>query len=107
MLLLYLRIFTGIKWFKWSCVFILACVLGFCVATITVTIFQCHPITKAFDQRVEGHCINNGHFWYTNASFNIATDLIILILPMPLVYRLQIPRMQKVGLALVFALGIL
>ncbi|RYO80230.1 hypothetical protein DL764_009921 [Monosporascus ibericus] len=78
----------------------------FCVATITATIFQCSPIEKAFNQTIKGHCINNGRFWYANAGFNISTDLIVLIIPMPLVYGLQIPRVQKAGLAIVFALGI-
>ncbi|RYP00878.1 hypothetical protein DL763_000508 [Monosporascus cannonballus] len=105
-LLLYLRIFTRVKWFRWGCIFVMTCVAMFCVATITATIFQCSPIEKAFNQTITGHCINNGHFWYANASFNISTDLIILIIPMPLIYGLQIPRVQKAGLAIVFALGI-
>ncbi|RYP21171.1 hypothetical protein DL767_009317 [Monosporascus sp. MG133] len=105
-LLLYLRIFTGVRWFRWGCIFVMACIAMFCLATITATIFQCNPIEKAFNQTMKGHCINNGRFWYANASFNIFTDLIILIIPMPLVYGLQIPRVQKAGLVIVFALGI-
>lgn len=36
---------------------------------------------------------------------NIATDLIVLSLPMPLVWRLKIPKKQKIALACVFLLG--
>ena len=52
-----------------------------------------------------GTCIDNIRFWYANAGFSIATDVVILLLPMYLVYRLHIPLRQKIALAAVFALG--
>ncbi|KAH9990140.1 hypothetical protein F4779DRAFT_610148 [Xylariaceae sp. FL0662B] len=105
-LLLYLRIFNGIRWFKWTCCFVLTCVVMYCVASVTATIFQCTPIDKAFDKSIEGACIDNGHFWFANAGFSIATDIIILVIPMPLVYALQIPKVQKIALIMVFTLGV-
>lgn len=71
------------------------------------TVFQCIPFAKAIDHSIPGHCINNAHFWYANSGFNISTDIVILVLPMVPVYGLSMPRMQKAGLAVVFALGIL
>jgi hypothetical protein len=38
---------------------------------------------------------------------NIATDVSLLLLPMPLLSKLQLPRMQKLALMGVFAMGIL
>ncbi|KAI5863307.1 hypothetical protein GGS23DRAFT_604921 [Durotheca rogersii] len=105
-LLLYLRIFSGVLWFRWMCRFVLTCVIMYCIASVTATIFQCTPITKAFDKSIEGSCIDNGHFWYANAGFSITTDVLILILPIPLVYVLRIPNVQKVALIMVFALGV-
>ncbi|XXH05265.1 hypothetical protein Hte_011690 [Hypoxylon texense] len=106
-LLLYLRIFSNTRWLRWACRFMLTTVVMYCLASVTATIFQCIPITKAFDKSLEGTCIDNGQFWYANAGFSIATDVIILTLPMPLVYALQIPRVQKAALIMVFALGVL
>lgn len=37
---------------------------------------------------------------------NIATDVTLLLLPMPLLSQLQLPRMQKIALMGVFAIGI-
>ncbi|KAI1769995.1 hypothetical protein F4818DRAFT_446722 [Hypoxylon cercidicola] len=105
-LLLYLRIFSNTKWLRWACRFMLTIVVLYCVASVTATIFQCTPITKAFDKSLKGTCIDNGQFWYANAGFSITTDVIILILPMPLVYALQVPRVQKAALIMVFALGV-
>lgn len=72
---------------------------------MTATIFQCTPVPRAWNKAIPGTCINNEYFWYANAGFSIATDLIILFIPMPLIYGLQVPRIQKAALVLVFALG--
>ncbi|KAI2642945.1 hypothetical protein GGS21DRAFT_544993 [Xylaria nigripes] len=105
-LLLYLRIFGGVKWFRWTCLCLLAMVASYCIAAIMGTIFQCIPVVAAFDKNItHKKCINNEHFWFANAGFSISTDVVILILPMPLVYSLQIPRVQKAALVFVFALG--
>lgn len=54
-----------------------------------------------------GHCLPYGPIWFSNAGIQIFTDAIILIMPMPPLWRLQLPRGQKVGLMLIFGLGIL
>lgn len=77
----------------------------YAIASVVATIFQCNPISRAFNKLIPGTCINIAHFWYANAGFSVATDLLILLMPMPLVYQLQIPRVQKIALVLVFALG--
>lgn len=39
------------------------------------------------------------------SSFNVVTDFWILLLPLPLVLKLQLPRARKFGLFAVFAAG--
>ncbi|KAI0455442.1 hypothetical protein F5B21DRAFT_513945 [Xylaria acuta] len=105
-LLLYLRIFSGVRWLKRTCYVLLAVIGSYCVASTVVTIFQCHPIVAAFDKDVANTtCINTKPFWYTNAFFSITTDIIILLIPMPPIYSLQMPRLKKSALISVFALG--
>ncbi|KAI4599953.1 hypothetical protein KJ359_001054, partial [Pestalotiopsis sp. 9143b] len=105
-LLLYTRIFSNIRWFRWVCTCLMITIAMYCVASLVVTIFQCTPVQRAWDKDIPGTCIDNGKFWYANGGFSITTDLLILLLPMPLVYALQIPRVQKAALMLVFTLGI-
>ncbi|KAK3940243.1 hypothetical protein QBC46DRAFT_341802 [Diplogelasinospora grovesii] len=104
-LMLYDRIFGNVRWIRWLCWFLVACVALYAIASVTATIFQCNPVPRAFNKLIPGTCIDNGTFWYANAGFSVATDLIILFIPMPLVYQLQIPRVQKIALVVVFALG--
>ena len=105
-LLLYLRIFESIRWFKISCWVMLGAVSSYCVASVTASIFQCNPVRKAIDKTIPGTCINMTQFWYANAGFSISTDIIILLLPMPLVYKLKITGQQKLALVAVFMIGI-
>ncbi|KAL7943616.1 putative PTH11-typeG-protein-coupled receptor [Trichoderma barbatum] len=105
-LLLYLRLFIIVGWIRWACWVVLTCVVIYCVSSMIATIFQCNPIVKAFDKSLPGTCIDLAKFWFANAGFSIATDIIILLLPMPLVYQLEVPRAQKIALMAVFAIGI-
>ncbi|TGJ81300.1 hypothetical protein E0Z10_g7465 [Xylaria hypoxylon] len=105
-LLLYLRIFSAVKWFRRTCLVVLAFIALYCIAVIIATVFQCIPVAAAFDKTItDKTCIRNGYFWFANAGVSIATDVIILGIPMPLVYSLQIPRVQKIALIFVFTLG--
>ncbi|KAK5659732.1 hypothetical protein OQA88_943 [Cercophora sp. LCS_1] len=105
-LTLYIRIFgANIRWIFHLCTLLIAIIASYCVATVLATIFQCTPLPFAFDKTIIGHCIDNAQFWFANASFNIATDVIILLIPIPPVYRLLIPRVHKIALILVFMLG--
>jgi len=42
---------------------------------------QCRPINYYWDKSVEGTCFNQQAFYYADAGFNLATDIIILSLP--------------------------
>ncbi|KAH7350619.1 integral membrane protein [Rhexocercosporidium sp. MPI-PUGE-AT-0058] len=103
-LLLYLRIFVQ-KPFRVTCYVMLGIVLSYMVATWFATIFQCTPIPRAWNKSIPGTCIDITKNWYANAGFSIATDVIILVLPMPILYTSRLPPNQKRALMFVFALG--
>ncbi|KAI9810441.1 MAG: hypothetical protein M1826_003610 [Phylliscum demangeonii] len=68
--------------------------------------FACHPIAMNWDITItHGSCINRAAVYLATAGANIATDFAILLLPIPMLWHLQIPKRQKYGLALVFGAG--
>ncbi|MCJ1305691.1 hypothetical protein MMC08_008507 [Hypocenomyce scalaris] len=103
-MLLYLRIFPQ-KGFRKAVFCVMAYVLLYAAASIIATIFQCNPIKRTFNHALPGSCINLTAFWYANAVASILGDFLILALPMPLIRSLHLPRRQKYGLIIVFALG--
>lgn len=104
-LLLYLRIFTQ-KWIRIGCYLILSLVITYgLISVFYSSIFQCNPVSKAFQKSIPGHCIDVRKTWQANAGFNIASDLMILVLPMPAIHSLQMSRKPKLGLIFLFGLG--
>jgi len=83
---------------------VLICVYGMIASLVSA--MACLPVPYFWDRTVPGgHCINLLAFWYSNAAFNIITDIIVLVIPISVLRSLQLPRRQKYGLLLVFALG--
>ncbi|KAK3937530.1 integral membrane protein [Diplogelasinospora grovesii] len=103
-LLLYLRIFVK-RYLRIACYTLLAIILTYMVATFASSVWQCTPIPRAWDKSIPGTCISITSNWYANAGFSIATDVLILALPMYPIYASQLPRSQKAALMIVFALG--
>jgi hypothetical protein len=106
-LCLYLRIFSE-PWFRrtcWACVVV---ILGYSLASIVASIFQCTPIPHYWDKSKypTGTCIDFTTFWYANAIYNIITDFVILVSPPRVVWKLRLPLRQRLGLMAVFGLGI-
>ncbi|KAI1138440.1 integral membrane protein [Hypoxylon sp. FL0543] len=104
-LLLYLRIFLQ-RWFRRSCYILLGIILSYMVATTASSIWQCTPVSRAWDKSIPGTCIGITGNWYANAGFSIATDISILVLPMQPIYQSSLPTKQKWALIIVFALGL-
>jgi hypothetical protein len=103
-LLQYYRVFAVQKLRR---LFIAAILLvgSWSLSQVLVGIFICTPIRGFWDSTVPSHCITNLPQWYANAAGNIFTDLLVLLMPFPLLKRLQLPGHQKLLLFAIFGLG--
>ncbi len=85
--------------------------MGFLVATAVATFIanltQCVPLEFAWDViEVAGpRCFNQKLFWSLISLPNIITDLVMLALPVPIIFKIQLSLKDKVGLMLTFATG--
>ncbi|KAJ6078813.1 hypothetical protein N7467_008566 [Penicillium canescens] len=102
----YLRIFPG-RSFRFACYIMMAIVATYSTWAIISGYVNCVPVAKFWNHDLPGSCLSFEAVWFFNASMNIATDVSLLLLPMPLLSKLQLPRMQKLALMGVFAIGIL
>ncbi|KAL2810780.1 hypothetical protein BJX63DRAFT_305004 [Aspergillus granulosus] len=103
-LLQYLRIFPSYR-FCIICYIVLGVVVLYSTWAIVSGFVNCVPIAKFWDRELSGTCLSFEALWFFNASMNITTDLTLLILPMPLLSQLHLPKKQKFALLAVFALG--
>lgn len=77
------------------------------VGTILADTLICIPIAHNWNPEIAARCGNKQLLAIIPPIPWIVTDLAILIMPMPMVYKLHLPGFQRVGLAGLFLLGIL
>ncbi len=69
-------------------------------------IFQCTPTEYGWNPSLEGgSCIDYGKVVLVAGAFNIITDFVILLLPVPLIWGLEMSAQEKRMLLLAFFLG--
>lgn len=103
-LLLYHRIFPGTK-FKvilWAVAVFVSC---YTVAGTLVVIFQCVPVRSDWDPSIKPDCVNLDAELIAIGVLNSLTDLLILGLPTPFLWRLHSSLAHKIQLAGMFSLG--
>ena len=105
-LLLYRRIFTArYASFNRSIWCIGGFVLSYSIIQIVLTIFHCNPVDALWDPTVKAKCINFHTVGIVFSSLNIGTDILILCLPVPELWKLNMPRRRKYELMGMFFLG--
>lgn len=72
--------------------------LGLLVCGIFVSIFQCNPVSSAWEFDARGTCINYVDYLYASSAVNVFTDIVLCVLPIPHLWKLSKSRSQKVWL---------
>lgn len=106
LLLMYYRIFH-IPFFKKVAWVVGAFVMAWVVCITFLFIFICVPVEKLWYPDLPGHCIDQVGTWIANAASTLISDVVILLLPVPQVWRLQLRLAEKIALTLAFSLGFL
>ncbi|KAF5690999.1 integral membrane protein PTH11 [Fusarium circinatum] len=105
-LALFYRRLSPQRWWKWSVYSVFFLVAGYNLAILLVVLFGCTPFKKSWDPTIlEGSCVDRGAVYICTAALGILSDLVLLIMPLPMILQLQMPRRQKAGLVVLFAIG--
>ena len=111
LLIFFLRVFPN-RNFRLATQVMMGICIAFCTAFILPLIFQCRPINYAWhrwDDQKEGQCINVYAGIAAHAALNMILDLIILILPLPILFRLHTTYFwrQKFHILVMFSFGLI
>ncbi|KAF2179019.1 hypothetical protein K469DRAFT_731295 [Zopfia rhizophila CBS 207.26] len=82
--------------------FVLAWGIGITVALALV----CRPIEAFWDSNVKGECLDLVTFTYFTNISNLATDIWIFLMPVPVIWHLQLQTKKKLLLCFIFSIGI-
>ncbi|WQF77013.1 Putative extracellular membrane protein, CFEM [Colletotrichum destructivum] len=101
---LYLRIFT-ISWHRVVVIGLLVSLVFQHFLFIFLVLFQCMPIQMIWDRSVAGRCLNITAIGYAGGALTITYDVILIILPIPELWKLNLERRKKLVPILMLALG--
>lgn len=93
--------------FRYATYGVIALWTAWTTAATCLCIFECIPIHKAWDPLVPGHCIDLIELSLATGYMNIVTDVMVLLLPVPLVWQLQLATRLKFAVIGVFFTGAL
>ena len=105
-LLFYARVLgTRVKNFKHALWFTHFLVIGWFIAMGLLNTLLCDPIEKAWRPSIPGHCHSITVLWLSSSISSVVIDLILLLLPLPILWRLQMKRCRRILIMAVFACG--
>ena len=67
----------------------IALVSAFGIPTSIVSMLYCIPYKKIWQPELPGSCIDIYSFYLSSSTLNICFDLVIFILPIPILWRLR------------------
>ncbi|EHK44092.1 uncharacterized protein TrAtP1_008569 [Trichoderma atroviride] len=69
-------------------------------------VFACNPVQRSWNPHINGTCLAPGPSFTAYAVVTIVSDIIVAILPLPVLFRLNIRLAKKLGLIGIFLLGL-
>lgn len=102
----FLRIFPQ-RIFRICCYSLIIYMAILAAVWVLLLVFQCKPITSNWNINIEHpRCYNIQIYSYVGAAAAMSQDACILALPMPLVLKLKISTRKKIGVIIMFSLGV-
>ena len=68
-------------------------------------LLQCRPISYMWDRSIKGSCFDIRLYLRITIILNLFTDFTVLLMPLPLVWRLQMTVGRKISISVMFLLG--
>lgn len=83
----------------------MAIMLGYYIPAVIVKIRICGPISRFWDDSVEGSCLDQTSIILADAVVSVVSDMIVLILPLPLTMTLQMSKKKKLRVMALLGAG--
>lgn len=105
-MLMFYRRLSPQQWFQWAVYFSMFFVVASQGVLFFLATFGCKPIAKGWDLSLEGTCIDKTPVYEATAITGVISDIMLIVIPIPMVVKLQRPWRQKVGLLFLFSVGV-
>ena len=101
---LYHRVFSQVKWARWT--IYIAAVIGLIVPMMTpIDAVLCSPPKGKPWGYPNPQCYKSFKYGIPQGLASLLIDVCIMVLPIPIILRLNLERKKKIGILLIFLLG--
>ena len=105
---LYIVIFSASVKFRRVCYAIAAVQIVFAISFFIGILTQCQPLAYTWDRSIPGgSCVSDSVGFYLTSVQNLVMDVVVLLLPVRMVWRLQMDTRRKIAVTVIFGLGFL
>lgn len=94
-------------WFFWAAWAMIVIQIAFGIAVVVALNLSCIPIKKKWEFWLPGKCIDAHNIETVSATFQLVSDCFVLVLPQKVIWDLQMNWKKKLGVSVIFSLGVL
>ncbi|KAI2618107.1 hypothetical protein GGR54DRAFT_184949 [Hypoxylon sp. NC1633] len=105
-LFLYNRIFT-LRPFRIASYIVIGFTVAYCVSFLGIFVSHCQPVSNSWNPVPGGWCRDLSAEEFSSTSLSLVIDLIIILLPMRVLWGLQMTVYKRIGLSIMFSIGLI
>ncbi|CAG8060300.1 unnamed protein product [Penicillium salamii] len=107
-LILLRKLLGSVNWFRRSITGAIIFVVAWGITALVGNTLQCWPVQYFWTREIGGDCMSGQTtFFIIIGALSTVEDIFILCLPLPVVWKLQMPRHEKIELTILFTIGCL
>ncbi|KAL1796731.1 hypothetical protein ACET3X_005271 [Alternaria dauci] len=81
---------------------------AFSFSVFLTQLFICTPVSRVWDIEAQPDgCINTAMFMIISGAINVATDIVLLVFPLPLIWVIKFNKRQRTALAVILSIGVI
>jgi hypothetical protein len=102
---LYYRIFEVAAYFRYEVFVVGSAQIAWGIANVLVRLFFCQPIKATFNPFIKGKCMDPNMLMLVGEGINGLIDFIMVAMALQIVHKLQLPRIERLKMSVLFAIG--
>ena len=82
--------------------------IAYWASNIVRMFYLCFPFAYLWDKSIiDGTCSNLPVAYVASSIINLLLDVVVIVLPMPVLWALRIPTSKKIAISAMFGIGIM
>ncbi|KAF3390003.1 hypothetical protein DPV78_011518 [Talaromyces pinophilus] len=108
-LMFYYALLNVMQFWKYVIYVVSGIIVAYTLAIFLALIFACHPVERNWDAIPPfweiDHCIDRAGLYLATAITNTMSDIILILIPIPIIWKLHVTVRQKLGIAAILGVG--